>query len=402
MSPPEPPPAPDVDVVRIPAADGAVVAVKRRRRPGGIPVVLLHGITVNADIWDLPEVSGAGFEYHSVASMLHERGCDVWLVNWRGHGAPHMLSKPPPGQDDWCVDHLVCYDLPAVIEHVADATGRRPFVLGGSLGAMVLAGYLQGATLRGSDGAERVVADADLARRRQQRVAGAVFVGFPAALRWPRSMYDADGRVRWDVVLRDLARPTGETNVVFEALARWAWLETLVQGLGGVRLEWLRPGPGRRVIESLPAPLAEAARKVERTLVQFGLNLAGMFTGNTQHRAEVIIRGRRYVLEGERAGVMAQLAKSVRVGGFVSALGSPDHDYVRCYPLISTPALVVAGGRDRIASAEVTREEFFDRIASPDKRFALFDELGHGEFEAAPAACARVYPEILDWVLARA
>ena len=109
---------------RVQTADGALLTCKRRRA-AGTPVILLHGLAVNADIWDIPDIDEPAAPYRSLSSVLHERGLDVWMMNLRGCGAPHMPSEPPPGQDDWCVDHFILYDLPAVVEHVWRTRGRR-------------------------------------------------------------------------------------------------------------------------------------------------------------------------------------------------------------------------------------------------------------------------------------
>jgi len=59
---------------------------------------------------------------------------------------------------------------------------------------------------------------------------------------------------------------------------------------------------------------------------------------------------------------------------------------------------VVQGGRDRIANAEVTRTAFFERIPAADKRFLFYEEIAHGELEAAPIASEMVYPKIRAWL----
>lgn len=60
-------------------------------------MIFLHGLAANAELWNLPETEAGRRRYRSLAALLHERGCDIWLANLRGHGAPHMLSEPPPG-----------------------------------------------------------------------------------------------------------------------------------------------------------------------------------------------------------------------------------------------------------------------------------------------------------------
>jgi predicted alpha/beta hydrolase len=71
------------------------------------------------------------------AAFLAERGIEVFVLDWRGHG----LSRPPdPRRDQWCFDDYVELDLPAAIAAVARAAGVSPaelVVLGHSLGGLV-------------------------------------------------------------------------------------------------------------------------------------------------------------------------------------------------------------------------------------------------------------------------
>lgn len=386
----------------IPTSDGGSVAVKRRPTPGGTPVVFVHGLAVNADLWDLPDCRTDEFEYRSLASLLHELGYDIWLVNLRGHGAPNMYSAPPGGQTDWCVDHFILYDMPAVVDRVRAETGRRPFLIGASMGSMTIAGYLQGATLVGPPEKERIIADEALAAERQQTVAGCVLVEFPAALRWPQSLYREDGGMDWQKLWNDWRRGDPAVNYPFEVLSRLGWLQAVIESLGRVPLDWLRSTPVRDYVWSrLPAAWVERLEKAEKTIVQSLLGAAGTFTGATHHRAEVMVSGRRFVIDDMKAGVLRQLAKSVRCRGFVSELGVEDYVYSDHYDAITLPTLVIAGGRDRIANAGVVRDAFYERISSEDKEFLLFDDIAHGEFEAAPVATRVVYPEIIRWIAGR-
>ena len=371
------------------------------RRPDGTPVIFLHGLAVNADVWDLPEVRGDDFHFRSIAAVLHEAGYDLWLVNFRGHGAPRMLSEPPPEQDDWCVDHFILYDLPAVVEHVRATTGRKPFVIGSSMGSMTLAGYVQGAKLVGEESERHIVADPELARERGEQLAGAIFIEFPAALRWPASTYAADGKLDWQALLRDWRRTDGDVNFPFEMLARWGWLNTLVNAAGEVPLDRLRPDSKERWWQRLPKPWSDRVAEIEKSSTQAMLRLAGRLTGAENYRAEVLLEGRRYIMDSMKAGVLSQMARSVRRRAFVSALGTPEHVYSDNYQHVTVPALVIVGGRDRIANADVTREVFFERIASSDKTLRVYENIAHGEFEAAPIACEQVYPDITRWIAAR-
>lgn len=389
-------------LVHVPTADGARLVVKRRPTPGGTPVIFLHGLAVNADLWDLPEVRGADFHYRSLASVLHEAGYDIWLVNLRGHGRPRMLSTPAPGQADWCIDHFVLFDLPAVVARVRAETGRRPFIIGASMGAMTLAGYVQGAHVVATEGSVRVAGDAATAAQRQAELLGCVFVEFPARLAWPESLYDEHDRLRWRAAWRHWRRCDGDVNYPFELMARQRWLHTLLDAAGHVPVHWCVPSQqGRPWYGAFPAPLARGIEHLERSAVAAMLRMAGTFTGATNHRAEVMLRGRRYVFDQMKAGVLRQLTKCVRQRAFVSDTGTPDYVYSDHYDVVALPTLVVQGARDRIANAGITRSDFFDRIAARDKVFLLFEEIAHGELEAAPIASAKAYPAIRAWLDAR-
>ncbi|MFO0838992.1 MAG: alpha/beta fold hydrolase [Phycisphaerae bacterium] len=388
-------------VESIPTADGARLSVVHRAADGP-PVIFLPGLAVNAEIWDLPTIVGRDFVFRSLASVMHDAGYDVWLLNFRGLGAPDMPSAPPSNQADWCVDHFIALDLPAVVEHVGASRGQRPFVIGASMGAMVLAGYLEGVRIEGDPRSPRIVADACESEQRNAGLAGAVFVEFPAALRWPNSPFDDSGGVRWPEILRDWWRTDGDVNYPFELLARSAWLEALIDEAGRVPLQWMRTGDAaERIGRAISPKAAEQFRAAQTALVQAGLNVLSVFTGHSHHRAEVILEGRSKVMDHMKAGVLRQMGKSVRMRGFVSELGSPDYVYSEHYDQVRAPLLVVQGGRDRIANTAVVREVFFDAAHSADKEFMLFDDFAHGEFEAAPVAYERVYPRVLEWIRQR-
>ncbi len=386
--------------VRAPTADGARIALKHR--PGdGPPVILVHGIAVHSGIWDLPDMKGEGYEFRSLATVLHEAGCDVWLVNLRGAGQGDCISSSPEGQTDWCVDHFILYDLPAAVDHVVAATDRRPFLIGSSMGAMTMAGYLQGAVMTEGD-EPRIVADAELARRRQAALAGAVFVEFPAALRWPNTLYRENGRLDWAALVRDMFRVDPAYNYPFEALSRLSWLEAIIAGAGALPVEWLGAAPEALRRLNLPEGWAQRLDRGERALMRGVLRAVAKVNGGSHHEVDILLQGKRLALENIKAGVLRQMAASVRARSFVSALGESPHDYTAHYATVELPILVVSGGRDRIANADVTRDVFFDAARSDDKTLLFYETIGHGEFTAAPIAYEEVYPRIGRWMAERA
>lgn len=380
-------------------SDGARLRFKRRRGDGP-PVVLFHGLAVNADVFDIPPMTtGSGREFRSITDVLHERGFDVWLVNLRGCGGPHVPSEPPAGLADWCVDHFILYDVKAAIEHVAEVRSQPVFALGQSMGGMALAGYLQGASAVGYGEFHSVVADETAARKRQRGVRGAIFLESPAVLRWPQSLYDESGRLKWQDLFGNWKRTDSDLNFPFEMLARSAWLHALVDASGTVRLDWIRPNGGWR--ERFPANLLDKFGLTDRAISAAARTFAERVKGSGEFHPELFVNGLMQALDKMKSGVLKQLSKCVRAGQFVSATGEPDHVYSDHYDLIELPVLSIVGGRDRIANATMCREAFFDRVSSRDKQFLQFDELAHGEFEYSPQATAEVYPAIAEWMAVR-
>ena len=385
------------EIVRIPTADGARIACKRKRA-AGTPVIFVHGLAVNADLWDVPDIDAADFKFRSLASLLHHAGHDIWLMNLRGCGGPDMLSEPPAGQDDWCIDHFILYDLPAVIDEVVRACDAKPLLIGNSMGAMTIAAYLQGARLIEPPQGKRILADRDTARRRCELVRGAVLIEFPAALRWPQSLYDDEGNVDWRELFHS-ASGSSASNFPFEIMSRAGWIEALVEATGKVRLDWLRPR--REWRERLPEPLVEAFERIDDAIAAAGRFWSKRIKGAQHFRVETFSQGLLGAVDHMKAGVLSQLGKGVRAKAFVSALGERDHVYSDHYDLIESPILLILGGQDRIANAAITREVFYDSIRSTDKRIEVFEDIAHGEFEYAPVACERVYPLICGWIAER-
>lgn len=188
-----------------------------------------------------------------------------------------------------------------------------------------------------------------------------------------------------------------------EWLARAGWVQLMVEAVGRIGLEWLRPRPRDGGVEAGGGGhSSEAARSFsERLKRQVMEYFSEDFKGAKNFCAETFLDGLLYSVDHIKSGVLRQMGRSVQARAFVSALGSPDHVYSDHYDQIETPALVMVGGRDRIANADVTREVFYDRIRSADKQFMRFDDLAHGEFEYSPAAYGQVYPQVLEWIGAR-
>jgi pimeloyl-ACP methyl ester carboxylesterase len=383
-------------------ADGARIACKRK--PGnGTPVIFVHGVAVNADLWDIPDIHTERFTFQSLPTLLQGAGYDIWIVNLRGHGAPHMLSTPPDGQSDWTLDHFIAYDLPAVVDHVRSTTRRRPWIIGNSMGAMTAAGYLQGASIVGEGEQPHVVADTGLARCRQDKILGAVLIEFPAALRWPSTLYDEHGNLKWRDLWEDASRTDGGVNYPFELMARSNVLQTIIKLNGAVPLRWMRKDPNAGAWRAnLSRPARDALAWADEGMMEATRRFVAAFKGGVHFEPVMLNRGMLPALDDIKAGVIDQLGKCVRRRAFISGLGQPDHVYSDHYQNIECSLLLLSGGQDRIANADVAREAFFEQIRSQDKTLEGFPEIAHGEFEWSPIACEKVYPLIHNWIARRA
>ncbi|AGA29070.1 alpha/beta fold hydrolase [Singulisphaera acidiphila] len=134
-------------------------------RTGALPVILCHGLTYNAQFWDLDPSC-------SFAQYLSQLGFDVWAVNLRGSGLSHKwvwnLDNAPatlinsamrrlnpgslgatgfatlePKYANWTMDHHIAYDVPALVKMVRRHTGAAEVAwVGHSMGGIVALGCL--------------------------------------------------------------------------------------------------------------------------------------------------------------------------------------------------------------------------------------------------------------------
>lgn len=128
-----------------------------RPDPTKLPVVLCHGLGLNATFWT---ISGK-----HLPSQLLDRGYEVFLFDFRGSGESTRVGTLGQinghlrqtfllemGEGGWTVDDIVRYDVPAVLDYVKAATGKdRVNWVGHSLGGMLMFPYLED-----SPGAPRV------------------------------------------------------------------------------------------------------------------------------------------------------------------------------------------------------------------------------------------------------
>ncbi|HEX9483496.1 MAG TPA: hypothetical protein VF929_02910, partial [Gemmatimonadaceae bacterium] len=103
----------DERIVAVDTADGGpcnVINVRGTAPPTRIPVLLVHGAGVRANIFRAPVEE-------TLIDHLIARGHDVWLENWRA-----SIDFEP---NEWTLDQAAVFDHPAAVRTVVAETGSR-------------------------------------------------------------------------------------------------------------------------------------------------------------------------------------------------------------------------------------------------------------------------------------
>ncbi len=117
--------------------------------PGKLPVILCHGLGLNATFWTITD--------DHLPSQLAARGYEVYVFDIRGSGENARIGRSDRinkclrqtflcerGESGWTVDDLVKYDVPAILDYVERETGHnRVNWVGHSLGGMLVFPYLE-------------------------------------------------------------------------------------------------------------------------------------------------------------------------------------------------------------------------------------------------------------------
>jgi len=132
--------------------DGWLLGVRHYRpanpAPSKLPVVLCHGLGLNATFWTITD--------NHLPQQLNEAGYDVFVYDCRGSGDStpenyRRLNKflrntiiPERGERSWTTDDQAFYDIPAVLDHVRQVTGKDQVNwVGHSLGGMLMFTFLE-------------------------------------------------------------------------------------------------------------------------------------------------------------------------------------------------------------------------------------------------------------------
>jgi pimeloyl-ACP methyl ester carboxylesterase len=99
-----------------------------RRLTPATTVLLVHGAFSSHTVW-----LRGGSDNTGLARFLSDAGFDVWLADWRAHGAATREPRP----HTWHFEDTVTQDAPTLVEYVRAATGAPPVWVGHSVGGVI-------------------------------------------------------------------------------------------------------------------------------------------------------------------------------------------------------------------------------------------------------------------------
>ena len=308
--------------------------------PSKLPVVLCHGLGLNATFWTITD--------DHLAQQLADRGYEVFLPDMRGSGASRkvgmvgrvnsVIRQTPMleiGDGDWTVDDEVRYDVPAILAFVRERTGReRVNWVGHSLGGMLMFAFLET-----SPEAWRV----------------ANFVGMGSTI--IQANYPQTRMLRANRGLRGLMRVISTGRIA-------------------------RPMMFARI---------PGLEKVDR-----------FYYTNENVDARTVGRFYGYTLENPGRNALAQLDPYLEFGRFLSADRSID--YTDRLGEVTTPVLLVAGDGDMmsdIPSTEMTHEAIASpdkTLMRFGRREGHAHDYGHCDLVWSRHAPREIFPSVIDWL----
>ncbi len=309
--------------------------------PGKLPVVLCHGLGLNATFWTITD--------NHLPAQLAARGYEVFVFDIRGSGENGRIGRLDErnrrrrntpfrelGEGKWNVDDLMRYDVPAILDHVRRETGRDQVNwVGHSMGGMLMFPYFE------------------LDPTSHARIANFIAMGSTITL--------ADAP-KYDMLM---------ANRAIRTLNHFASPGRLGRPLTYFRM------PGMNIIDSFYYDEANVDRRT-----------VSRFYG--------------YTLEDPGPGAFRQLDRYLKCGHMYSADGRLD--YSAMLDRVKVPLLMVAGEGDIISDVPST-EMTFQSIGSSDKTLMIFGthhgqvaDYGHCDLVWSRHAASEIFPPMIDWL----
>ncbi|WP_422926794.1 alpha/beta fold hydrolase [Singulisphaera sp. PoT] len=308
--------------------------------PNKLPVVLCHGLGLNATFWTITD--------NHLPEQLAAQGYEVFLVDLRGSGESSRAGRIGRinskirqtflrewGEASWNCDEMAFLDIPAVLNYVQAATGQSKVNwIGHSLGGMIVFPFLELSPER-------------------DRIAN--FVGM------------------------------GSTITLAEAPQR----------------DMLRANRGLRVLAAFVST-GRISRPL--MFARFpGLDRIDQFYYTSENvDKRTIQRFYGYTIEDTGRSALKQLDPYLEFGHFLSADRSKD--YAALLNTVSTPTLMVAGESDCMSdlpSTELTLAAIGSADKSLQrygKRDGYVADYGHCDLVWSRYAPKEIFPNVIDWL----
>lgn len=347
-------------------ADGITLRGKRYANPGSVPLILIAGICSNGFQYDL------AFEECNFALYFARRGYDVWVSNLRGTGREPYKSDG--GDFSHCVQDKGIYDVKALVETVTRETGKKPVLIGHSMGSVVSLVYLMGISYRVENGRKRIVPDPGLAAEHNRAVTAHVSMGGPPCFRWPRDCWHF-----W-AIRNPLTRLwlRGSRMVLGRLAARKKQVRVEDATVGLIRL---MPRLGPRLLRIPFSFFANLRNMSDETFLETALSGISDISMNEAYQFT-------------DAALTGDFLESRAILGDFP--GEP-HNYTRSIHLVSAPILFVTGEKDAV-NPRTVHDYGFERVSSAVKEFVRCDGYGHIDLLLGLDARKDVFPRIADWL----
>lgn len=308
--------------------------------PAKLPVVLCHGLGLNATFWTITD--------NHLPAQLNERGYDVYVFDIRASGENGRIGRTDRinrrlrqtpfrerGEADWNVDDLMKYDVPAILDYVQRETGKdRVNWIGHSMGGMLMYPFLE-------------------LNEHPERIANFVGMGstITLAVTPQKDMLQANRAIR--------------------ALSRFASPGRMGRPLTYFRL------PGMSKIDKF-------------------------YFSDDNVDDRTVSRFYGYTLEDPGPGAFRQLDSYLQFGHMLSADGRVD--YAKLLGRVRTPTLMVAGQADIISdvpSTEITfralssPDKTLMKFGTSHGQVA---DYGHCDLVWSRHAPREIFPPVIDWL----
>jgi pimeloyl-ACP methyl ester carboxylesterase len=371
--------------------DNLHLALKHFSHPGAQPVLLIHGLAQNDRAWDSP------IKRYSFARFLHAQGFDVWVGNMRAAGTPGFRSETPRGPHHWTIDDYAINDVPALIESVQRSTGQAPFVVGHSLAAWALEGYLAGITYD-RDGS--VISRAQLANDRQTQIRGIATIAGVYNLRWEHPLSEATSRPIFN------ADDYYHSNYELELLAKIRPLFRVVPDVAALPLDWVSTILNFP-LENIPfigGELRDLYRGFQSSVIGTPILSMLYYAPDSDH--EMVRLHAQDGLEDLGPRLLEQLGNCLhdqRTSSYYH-LDRPSraYDYGRVRQArVDVPLLFVGGGRDRLASDLEIYQDGFEPSQARDKQYLHVENFGHLDILTGVDAPREVMAPVASWIRSR-